>query len=246
MSLPKWIVAGIIFSLVLLPLKGRCAESSADVSASQQLKESALKEVLGKEKKDVSSQDEYVIGDGDLISVSIYGEGDMAAAPVAAGNTGGSAENTAGAQGAKQAGAIAVRMDGEISLKHIGDVKAAGLTLAQLADYLKKLYAQIYDDPVVTTVLVRTNRRYSVMGKVVKPGVYPLASTITLVQAIASCGGFAEWADRDVSIIRKDVHDKDKGMFKDHVLDFDYDDFLKGEDMQKNIPIQADDVIVAH
>ena len=139
-----------------------------------------------------------------------------------------------------------VRMDGEISLKHIGDVQAAGLTLTQLADYLKKLYAQIYDDPSVTTVLVKTNRKYSVMGKVTTPGVFPLDSQMTLVQAIARSGGFTEWANREVSVIRKNVYDKDKKMFKHNVLEFDYDDFLDGKDLQKNIYIQANDVIVAH
>ncbi len=222
----------------MIPVVGKCAESSADVSASKALKESARKEIMAKEK--VSQQgDEYVIGVGDILGVSLYGEGSMAA-------TSPSGVNTSTTQAQNDTSGIVVRVDGDISLKHIGDVKAEGMTLTQLADYLKKLYAQIYDNPVVTTVLIKTNKKYSVMGKVARPGVYPLNDTISLVQAIASCGGFTEWANRKISVIRQNVHENDKKMFKNHEHVFDYDDFLDGEDLQNNINIQANDVIVAH
>jgi len=237
MSISKWIFVSSIMFFLLIPVVGRSAESSADVSASQALKESARKEVLANP-KDAAKEDEYVIGVGDILSVSIYGEGDMAAT---------TPSNAGSSTTAKSSGsAVEVRVDGDISLKHIGDVKAVGMTLTQLADYLKKLYAQIYDDPVVTTVLLKTNRKYSVMGKVAKPGVYPLNDKISLVQAIANCGGLTQWSNNEVSVIRQNIHEKDKKMFKNHEHVFDYDDFLDGEDMQNNIDIQAGDVIVAH
>jgi polysaccharide biosynthesis/export protein len=239
MSIPKWILVSAVLCFLMIPLVGKSAESSADVSASPALKESARAEVMANP-KDAAKEGEYVIGIGDILNVSIYGEGDMAA------TTSSGTDTTAASAGKSANSPIEVRVDGDISLKHIGDVKAVGMTFTQLADYLKKLYAQIYDDPVVTAVLVRTNRKYSVMGKVAKPGVYPLNDTISLVQAIANSGGFTEWANREVSVIRKDVNEKDAKMFKNGVHDFDYDDFLDGKDMQNNIDIQANDVIVAH
>jgi polysaccharide biosynthesis/export protein len=240
MSFSKWIFMGIIFCFVLSPFMGKCAQSSADVSASEELKESARKEILDATTKGAAREDEYVIGNGDLLSVGIFGEGDMAAAPIAAGSPSGGA-NT------HPAGSVEVRSDGRISLKHIGDVYVSGLTLTQLADYLKKLYSPLFDDPTVTTVLLKSNsRKYSVLGKVLKPGVFPLDFQISLVQAIARCEGFNEWANREVTVVRKDVHEKDKGLFKKNTLEFDYDDYLDGKDLQKNIFIQADDLIVAH
>jgi polysaccharide biosynthesis/export protein len=238
MFITKWVLISLVLGFVAIPVVGKSAESTADVSASQALKESARKEVLANP-KDAAKEGEYVIGIGDVLTVNIYGEGDMAA-------TSSSSTDTTATTGKSGNSPIEVRVDGDISLKHIGDVKAVGMTFTQLADYLKKLYAQIYDDPVVTTVLLRTNRKYSVMGKVAKPGVYPLNDRISLVQAIADSGGFTEWANREVSVIRKDVHENDKKMFKDGVHDFDYDDFLEGKDMQNNIDVQANDVIVAH
>jgi polysaccharide biosynthesis/export protein len=241
MSFSKWIVIGIVFCFFLSPIAGICAQSSADVSASKELKESARKEVLSAIAKDADQGEEYVIGNGDLLSVSIFGEGDMAAVPTAAGSPSGGGTNP------HPMGGVEVRSDGQISLKHIGDVNVSGLTLTQLADYLKKLYSPLFDDPAVTTVLIKSNsRKYSVLGKVLKPGVFPLDFQISLVQAIARCEGFNEWANREVTVVRKDVRERDKELFKKNTLEFDYDDFLKGKDLQKNIYIQAEDLIVAH
>jgi polysaccharide biosynthesis/export protein len=244
MSFPKWILAGIMFCCIIVPFSGYCAQSTADVSASKELKDKARKDILGAKSKDITQSEDYVIGIGDLLSVSVFGEGDMAA-PSAAGNAG--AANPAGGAAASHMASVEVRLDGDISLKHIGDVKAAGMTLNQLADYLKKLYAPIFDDPTVTTVLVRSNSsKYSVMGKVIKSGVFPLTVEISLVEAIARCDGFSEWANRHVTVIRKDVREQDKDKFKNNTLDFDYDDFLKGKNLQNNINVQTGDVIVAH
>lgn len=242
MSFSKWVFAILVFWSALLPIIGQCAQSTADVSASKELKDSARKEILGPRSDDV--RENYVIGIGDLLSVSIYGEGDMAA-PSPAGNA--AAGNPAAGAKSDAMSSIEVRVDGQISLKHIGDVRAVGMTLTQLADYLKKLYAPIFDNPTVTTVLVRSNSsRYVVMGKVVKSGAYPLTVQLSLVEAIARCEGFNEWSSRKVTVIRKDVHTQDAEMFKKNTLDFDYDDFLKGKDLQKNIDVQSGDVIVVH
>lgn len=139
-----------------------------------------------------------------------------------------------------------VRMDGMISLKHIGDIKAMDLTLTQLADYLKVIYATVFDDPVVTTVLVQGNsQRYTVMGKVTAPGVFVLDYPINIVQAVARGGGFTEWANSDITLVRKDAPSGDN-LFKGNTLEFDYDDFLKGQKLEKNIFVKSGDIIIVH
>ena len=255
MSFSKLLFAVIGLCLVLLPVLGECAQSSADVTVSNEVKESVRKEILAKT-KDANQNNEYVIGIGDLLSVSIFGEGDMAA-PSAIGNAaaaGGAAPGTsAGAANpnlspvSNPIASVEVRVDGDISLKHIGDVKAVGMTLTQLADYLKKLYSPIFDNPAVTTVLVKNNSsKFSVMGKVVNSGVYPLTVQMSLVEAIARCGGFNEWSNRQITVVRRNVSERDKDLFKDNTIEFDYNDFMKGKGVQKNINVQNDDVLVVH
>lgn len=150
-------------------------------------------------------------------------------------------------QSGRAQGSIIVRIDGRISLSHIGDVEVAGMTLTQLADYLKVLFQTAIDDPIVTTVLVQSNsHRYTVMGKVARPGVYKISYPVSLVQAVANCGGFTEWANSDITVIREKLTGIDERLFEDNILEFDYDDFLDGDDLERNIIIQPNDVIVVH
>ena len=170
----------------------------------------------------------------------------MAAAP-SAGATGGGEQQT-GPASANTAGGVVVRMDGRISLLHVGDVNVVGMTLTQLADYLKKLYATVYSDPVVTAVLMQSNsRRYTVMGQVNQPGVFPLDYPITIVQTIARSGGFTEWAKHDITVVRAgDGVKTAAGKDGKNTLEFDYDDLVKGKGLDKNIHIQSGDIVIVH
>jgi polysaccharide export outer membrane protein len=217
------------------------AQSTADVPVTQELLTSARQKILEQSKADPKDDQEYVIGHGDVLSVQVYGEGDMSVeAP------GGSRASEAGDALRPGVGGVTVRLDGKISLKHVGDVDALGFTLTQLADYLKEIFATVYDDPVVTVVLGQSNsQRYTVMGKVAQPGIFYLDYPINLVQVIARCGGFTEWANSEMTLVRNNP-EQDKQLFNDNTLKFDYDDFLKGKNLEKNMLIKAGDIIIVH
>ena len=219
------------------------AESSKDVAASKSLKATAREKILGAEAKRVPTEPEYVIGHGDILDVRVYGEGSMAVSAPSPPRTD-SPEDTSAPRSATAG--IQVRIDGRISLKNIGDVEAVGMTLPELADYLKVLYSTVYDDPIVTVVLIKSNsQRYTVMGKVVRPGVYYLDSPLNVVQVVARCGGFTEWANSKVTVVRKDGGKHSK-LFDGNTLEFDYGDFLSGKHLEKNIEIKSGDIIIVH
>jgi len=133
------------------------AQSTTDVPVSVAQKNSALQELLGADMNKMQQDEEYVIGHGDILSIGLYEEGDMAATTAL--------QQTGDGASGGQTG-IPVMMDGRISLKDIGDVEVVGLTLAELADYLKKLYSTIYDNPIVIATLLQSNSlRYTVMGR---------------------------------------------------------------------------------
>ena len=244
-----FLIAGILFVTCLIfdlqgGASGWAAQSTADMVVNSAEKAKIRQEIVGSQQP-AGAQQEYAIGYGDILAVSVYGEGSMAAA--------GSADRarpemavtgTAGAGGGESrrtAEGIEVRMDGRISLLHIGDVQAAGMTTTQLADYLKKLYSSVFGDPIVTVTLVQSNsRRYTVMGQVNNPGIFYLDFPTTIVQAVARSGGFTEWANHDISVIRQGKNAGGK------TISFDFDDFLKGRDLDKNVYIQADDVVMVH
>ncbi|MGI6656407.1 MAG: polysaccharide biosynthesis/export family protein [Desulfobulbus sp.] len=239
------------------------AESSDDVAVSPAQKEQHRKAILGA-KGLKPTDEEYVIGYRDVLYVEIYGEGPMAvgpdnpATPPMMGET--MADLSAPPSSGKGTRGADVGMDGRISLRHIGDVYVVGMTLTQLADYLKKLYSEVFDGPNVITSLVQSNsRQYTVMGQIRTPGLYPLDSPTLLVSAIAKAGGFTEWANSKVTIIRTGnghstapakpvAPGKNTAATspKAQQFTFNYDDFLKGKDPQKNIEIEPGDTIVAH
>jgi len=145
-----------------------------------------------------------------------------------------------------QSGAT-VMMDGRISLLDIGDVEVVGLTLTELADYLKKLYAVIYDNPIVTTTLVQSNSlRYTVMGKVAQPGIFFLDYPLTLVQAVARSGGFTEWAGKDITVVRAKLKEEDKAHFDGNTMKFSYDKFVSGKALDSNVLIRSGDIIIVN
>ncbi|MBB5346963.1 polysaccharide biosynthesis/export family protein [Desulfoprunum benzoelyticum] len=236
-------MAAVLFlmflSAVVMPTMVFAAQSTADVPATEELKAKARADILAGAKEGAAGTD-YLIGAGDILGISVYGEGDMAVAPV---------QGTAGeeeGEGAKETGSgVPVRIDGKISLRHVGDVEAAGLTLTQLADYLKIVYATVFDDPVLTTVLVQSNsQRYTVMGKVATPGVFQITYPVNIVQAVARSGGFTEWANSKITLVRKDGP-KDK-LFEGNTFKFDYNGFMKGKNLERNIQVLPGDTLIVH
>lgn len=243
--------SGYLFVLIVLFVLcqtglAQAAQSTADVVADSAMKEKLRQEIVGTELQYPGEEEEYVIGYGDILSVSVYGEGDMAASLAHAAGRG-EGEGAGGDALRRPGTGVEVRIDGRISLQHIGDVNVVGMTLTQLADYLKKLYSTVFTDPIVTVTLVQSNsRRYTVMGQVANPGIFFLDYPITLVQAVARSGGFTEWANHEITVVRQgDGLHKGKGKQKKK-LEFDYDDFLKGKDLEKNIYIHSGDIVIVH
>ena len=224
------------------------AESTSDVVVNSAQKEKLRQDIVGNLELP-GEQQEYVIGYSDILSINLYGEGDMAASQASAdGRTDAGMGSSGGGDTIRRAaGGVEVRMDGRVSLKHIGDIKVVGMTLTQLADYLKKLYVSVFDDPIVTVTLLQSNsRRYTVMGQVNSPGIFYLDFPVTIVQSIARSGGFTEWANHDITVIRQGSGPISKKSEEKKTLEFDYDDFLKGKHLEANVYIQPNDVVIIH
>ena len=155
----------------------------------------------------------YVIGPEDIIAVKVWREAEFT-------------------------GAKGVRPDGKITMPLIGDVQAAGLTPARLADQLKQALATYLKEPEIEVDILQVNsKRYTITGGVNRPGPYPLVTSKTVFQAINDAGGFHEFAKQtDIIIIRADGTR----------LHFNYKEFLKGNKnpKNKNVPIEPGDTIV--
>ena len=76
------------------------------------------------------------------------------------------------------------------------------------------------------------------VGEVEKPGTYPLARPITVMEALSQVGGFREFAKPDKIYVLRQVNGKTVR------LAFHYNRVVKGKDSGENIEVHNGDTIV--
>lgn len=122
-----------------------------------------------------SAQGKYIIGESDVLMVQVFNHNEMS-------------------------GKTRVRTDGNVSINLLGDVPAIGKEPSTLAREIEKqLDAKNLAVSARVTVLLdeAAPAKVSVIGEVARPGLYSLESGAGLAEAIASAGGFTDFAHRD-------------------------------------------------
>jgi len=129
----------------------------------------------------VADRDHYVIGPEDVLYIHVWKEDALSRT-------------------------VPVRMDGNISLPLIRDIKAAGLTPLQLEEAITERLKGFYENPNVSVTVMETNSfKVYISGEVRRQGVYRLQEETTILQIIPMAGGFTEWAkENKILIIRKE------------------------------------------
>jgi polysaccharide export outer membrane protein len=157
---------------------------------------------------------DYVIGPEDVIDINVWKEPDMTRI-------------------------VPVRPDGKISLPLINDVQAAGSTPQQLATTVTDKLRKFLTEPRVTVIVTQINsQRVFVVGEVIRAGAYPLIPGMTVLQALASAGGFTTFADMKKIHVMRLVNGK-------HVeMPFNYREVLKGDNPDQNIKLEPGDTVV--
>ncbi len=83
-----------------------------------------------------------------------------------------------------------VRPDGKMVLSPVGDIPAAGLTPAAIAEQVRAVYARSLRDPkVAVSVKTMNENRVYVGGEVNRPGFVVYREGLTAVQAVLEAGG---------------------------------------------------------
>jgi len=99
---------------------------------------------------------------------------------------------------------VTVMADGKISFPLIGEIMAAGQTVTSLQEIISKKLKKFVTAPEVTVIVAESlSRQIYTIGKLMRPGPYPLAPNMTALQALSAAGGFAEWANtKNIMIVR--------------------------------------------
>ncbi|MDW7712454.1 MAG: polysaccharide biosynthesis/export family protein [Deferrisomatales bacterium] len=116
-----------------------------------------------------SLHDSYLLGSGDRVRVSVFGEPDLS-------------------------GEFEVDGTGMVALPLIGELGAAGGSVRQLEQALRDALADGYlVDPRVS-VEVLNYRPFYILGEVKSPGKYPYVSGMSVLNAVAMAGGYTHRA----------------------------------------------------
>jgi Periplasmic protein involved in polysaccharide export len=159
-------------------------------------------------------RENYVIGPGDILNISAWKNEDLT----------------------RQ---VTVLPDGTFSFPLIGAVKASGKTANQLKNELEKKITPYSPEPTISVMVAEVNGNIVyVIGRTNRPGMFPLHTDVTVLQALSMAGGLTPFADKDsIKIIRTTGANT-------QVFKFDYDKVSNGKKLEQNIVLQRGDVIV--
>ena len=124
----------------------------------------------------------YVIGAGDVLSISLHGQDPTL-----------------------YSGDVVVRPDGKIWRYMIDEVQASGLTPRELRDALTTAYSKYFEEPTVLVDAKEFNSwTVGITGSVLRSGEYPLSERMNVVDLIMKAGGLQEFADKkNIRLIRR-------------------------------------------
>lgn len=135
---------------------------------------------------------------------------------------------------------LEVTRDGFILIPQVGQIYVGSMTMAQLKQILRQRLGASYSGIRtgstrfdVTVARLRTNQVY-VVGEVVQPGAYQLASVATVLNALYAAGGPTERAGmRSIRVQR----------MGETVATFDLYDYLLRGDVRADLTLQMGDVV---
>jgi len=157
---------------------------------------------------------EYKVRKGDSLSIEVWGE-------------------------PKLSSEVFVREDGRLTLPLIKDVPAEGLTLERLGFVIEKMLQEFVPAASVTvSVAQQAPIKYYLLGAVTQPGEFRSAGQITFLQALATGGSFAPFADRSSIIL---IRTTDSGEVRYRL---NYDKVLSGQ--EPNPRLMEGDIITVN
>jgi polysaccharide export outer membrane protein len=157
----------------------------------------------------------FIIGNDDVLAISVWNEPNMTKS-------------------------VPVRSDGKISLPLVGEMQAAGRTPMQLELDITEKLKNFITAPQVNVIVQQVNsRKFNVLGEVGRPGSYPLTAATTVMDAIATAGGFRDFAKKSgVYVLRKGANGSETR------LKFNYKEFIKGKNFEQNVKLEPNDTII--
>jgi polysaccharide export outer membrane protein len=125
---------------------------------------------------DVTNPPEYRLGPADQVRITVFNEPDLT-------------------------GQYVVGSQGTIAYPLVGSIRASGLTVLEFPSALQTALSEFVRNPSVS-VEVANYRPFFILGEVQRPGTYPYSASLTVMNAVATAGGFTYRANRGRVFVR--------------------------------------------
>lgn len=178
---------------------------------------SSTKKVSAPPMADRSVLDEYRIGVGDALQISVWRNQELSTS-------------------------VPVRPDGKISLPLIGDIVAANLTTAELSANIVKGLEGFIRSPQVTVIVTNPSsadfqRRVRITGAVHSPQSLPFREGMTVLDLVLLAGGPNEYASANKAKLYRKVNGETK------VYPIYLEDLIESGKVETNYPLQPSDIV---
>lgn len=136
---------------------------------------------------------------------------------------------------------FSVRPDGFVSIPVIGEIRASKKTILELqASIAQGLSRYLKDEPtVVVSVLASNGNLVYVLGKVGRPGAFPLNGPMDVTQALAFAGGLNSFAaENKIKVLRRNDNGQQRS------IKFKYGQVKDGDKLETNILLKSGDIVL--
>jgi polysaccharide export outer membrane protein len=166
----------------------------------------------------VPGPNEYVIGAGDTLGISVYHAPELSVP------------------------GMPVRPDGRISMPLIPDIVAAGKTPTRLGKELEERLKEYIKDPIVTVMVTGFigpfNRQVRVIGEATEPAAIPYRDHMTVLDLMIAVKGLTKYAAGNSAIIVRGAGEK-RETIRVHLSDL-----IKHGDIDQNIEMLPGDTLI--
>jgi len=166
----------------------------------------------------VPGPNEYVIGAGDTLGISVYHAPELSVP------------------------GLPVRPDGRISMPLIPDIVAAGKTPTTLGKELEERLKEYIKDPIVTVMVTGFigpfNRQVRVIGEATEPSAIPYRDHMTVLDLMIAVKGLTKYASGNSAIIVRGAGEKRE------TIRVRLSDLIKSGDIDQNIELLPGDTLI--
>lgn len=159
---------------------------------------------------------DYIIGEGDVLKITVYDHDDLTTVTRVSG-------------------------EGTIIFPLIGKIEVKGLTLIQIAEKISKLLADGYIINPQVNIFIQEfrSKKAFIMGEINKPGLYVLPGQTTFLALLSEAGGLTKDAGDKAIIKRKTNPDSSD----ENIITVDLKMLIEKGDTSLDIPIMDSDSV---